>query len=140
MNHLIFTYGTLKRGFHNHDQWLKGAKFLLETKTVNAGYEMFPEKGVFPIVGWGNYNISGEVFVIQEETLRNLDVLEAEGTFYHRIEVPVVGIEYPIWMYIVKDRTLILDYPELNFLVKTTGNTQEWLNIENFEVDNTDPE
>lgn len=80
--HLIFTYGTLKKGHGNHR--------LLESATYLGTAQSLPEftmlhLGGFPgIVRGGETVIKGELYEVDDATLSRLDRLEGHPTFYER--------------------------------------------------------
>ena len=80
----LFVYGTLKRGCSNHD-WMRGQTFLAEGITL-PDYRLFDLGGYPGLVraaqGEG-VAVSGEVWEVDAEGLRRLDVLEgvAEGEY-----------------------------------------------------------
>ena len=81
-SHLVFTYGTLMRGFGNH-YYLDGAEFICKAQTP-AAFTML-NLGAFPgIVAKGDTSIVGEVYRVDEQTLMDLDRLEGHPTFYLR--------------------------------------------------------
>ena len=77
--HHVFVYGTLKSGFANHDEMLKGEKYLGEYKTIDKyplvitgpwnSPVMFPEPGI------GKY-VFGEVYEVHNDKLKQLDKFE----------------------------------------------------------------
>lgn len=79
---LVFVYGTLKRGYWNHDRFLRNAEFVGTGRTtdrfdmVSVGYPVAFESG--------RHQILGEVFDVDRETLTDLDALESEGRNYNR--------------------------------------------------------
>lgn len=87
----VFVYGTLKRGYNNFKHLLnhKDAKFIGEALTVqeytmlNAGFPVLMEGGEQPA------RVVGEVFKVDNATLKNLDMLEGEGSIYDRKLVKV---------------------------------------------------
>ena len=85
--HHIFVYGTLKRGHGNHH--------LLETATFLGVAVTAPEftmlrLGGFPgIVRSGETEIKGELYEVDDATLRRLDRLEGHPSFYERQSLTV---------------------------------------------------
>lgn len=81
--HLVFVYGTLKKGFSNH-HFLKDQEYLgkAEIKGTMISLRHFP--GVCLV---GNDDILGEVYEINDETLKRLDHLEGHPSFYKRKEI-----------------------------------------------------
>ena len=84
----VFVYGSLKRGFGNHDLLAK-SKFHGSLNTAEDCYHM-NSLGAFPAVTTvsddceNGYSISGELYTVDSATLRKLDQLEGNGSFYTR--------------------------------------------------------
>lgn len=83
----VFVYGTLKRGHRNH-YLLENSKFIGAGQTRRL-FRMF-DCG-FPVLRTYsdrpspyNAKVRGEVYEVDEQTLRRLDQLESEGRMYHR--------------------------------------------------------
>ncbi len=82
MDHLVFVYGTLKRGFPNYPGYMRAAEFVGTCTTV----EKYPlvlggERWVPCLIdrpGEGAA-VAGELFRVDDEGLRRLDGLEAVG-------------------------------------------------------------
>jgi gamma-glutamylaminecyclotransferase len=97
----VFVYGTLKRGFCNHDALLAGAEFLGAAMTVaRHGFylgtdEHAPEADEIPYL----YRLAkttneatlvhGEVWAVSPLTLRQLDRLEGHPNWYRRESIRV---------------------------------------------------
>tara|TARA_R110001632_G_scaffold188482_4_gene308935 strand:- start:12339 stop:12722 length:384 start_codon:yes stop_codon:yes gene_type:complete len=84
----VAVYGSLREGFGNH-RILEGSD-KLGTHWV-PGYEMF-SLGAFPGVRKGNTHVFTEVYEVDADTMRRLDILEgyggeSEANFYDRTEV-----------------------------------------------------
>lgn len=78
----IFVYGTLMKDEGNHDL-LQGAKFLGEFQT-KPEYTLY-DLGAFPgMVEGGETSVHGEVYEVNQETLKSLDWLEGVPHFYER--------------------------------------------------------
>lgn len=83
----VFVYGTLRKGFGNHDRYMGTAEFVGSTKTQPVFtmramcYAAFP--GAF--VG-GSTALVGEVYLVDETTLRRLDEMEGHPYDYKREE------------------------------------------------------
>lgn len=102
----VFVYGSLKRGFGNHDL-LAESKFHGSPSTAEDCYYM-NSLGAFPAVTTvsddceNGYSISGELYTVSSATLRKLDQLEGNGSFYTR---QLVRINSPVikeaWIYLM---------------------------------------
>jgi gamma-glutamylaminecyclotransferase len=90
--HLIFVYGTLKRGFIRHSL-LKSPYYVGEGWTKFRHYNMEYTKGAnpFPIVTrkHNGHAIQGEVFLVPPETIVCTDFYESNGQYYDRIKTPI---------------------------------------------------
>lgn|SRR5574343_1090304 len=90
---LVFVYGSLKSGFHNH-RLLKDSKFVGHAVTKEK-YTMY-SYGSFPsVTEEPEYNIHGEIYEITPETLKSLDRLEgynpeSSHNFYERKTIDVL--------------------------------------------------
>ncbi|QJB58445.1 gamma-glutamylcyclotransferase [Pseudodesulfovibrio sp. zrk46] len=101
----MFVYGTLKKGFPNH-YFLQDAEFVGLAKTVER-YGLYVDE--FPSVYQRDSvsSIQGEVYRIDTDTLRRLDMLEGHPRFYQRQEVRVrlqSGEKISAWMYFYPER------------------------------------
>lgn len=107
MNNLVFVYGTLKSGFHNHELLSKATK-IDKARTLNPFYRMY-NLGPHPAVSnnFGAYNyIIGELYEVDEDTMKDLDILEEYPNMYQRSLVEVVDFEqsiYLAWMYTMSE-------------------------------------
>jgi len=100
--HLVFVYGSLKRGLWNHS-YLSGATFLGETRTLSREFRM-ESLGSFPAVykvqrGGERYGIQGELYEVTNKVLEKLDILENNGRFYNR-ELVKLANGKEAWMYV----------------------------------------
>jgi len=82
--HLIFVYGTLKRGWGNnaiiHDQ-----KFV-DTAITSPDFQMYTLGG-FPGVVLGDNHILGEVWEVDDVAFDRCDRLEGHPNFYKRKQI-----------------------------------------------------
>lgn len=87
MNHRLFVYGTLKKGYNRHG-YLAGCKSLGSCWT--SGY-MLIHRGSFPAMcphPDSDSGVYGEVYEVDDETLRTLDDIEGvKSGFYSREKV-----------------------------------------------------
>jgi gamma-glutamylcyclotransferase (GGCT)/AIG2-like uncharacterized protein YtfP len=89
---LVFVYGTLKRGGSNH-AFLGGQTFVGEARTV-PGFQLYELNGYPGMVAENSpraEGVTGEVWLVDADTLKHLDQLEglAEG-LYRREPVPLL--------------------------------------------------
>jgi gamma-glutamylcyclotransferase (GGCT)/AIG2-like uncharacterized protein YtfP len=106
MSHLVFVYGSLKRGFYNHYVLEKSsAKYRGPFKT-KAEYTML-NLGSFPgVVQSGSTRITGEVYEV--DTLEYLDHLEGYPNFYDRI---LIDTRWgPTYMYVLLESVFYKDH------------------------------
>lgn len=87
---LIFTYGTLKRGFSNN-YLLSTSKFISNGVTKDK-FGLFPSAcGRFPFAleSISDTNIKGEIWEISKKTERQLDILEGFPFLYTKKKVKI---------------------------------------------------
>lgn len=84
----VFVYGTLRRGCSNHGL-IARSEYLGEAVT-DTGYSMLHLGGFPGVVKKGNYSIYGELYEVDEATLRQLDRLEGHPSFYERRLITVL--------------------------------------------------
>ena len=95
--HYVFVYGTLKQGFPNY-QVNKGERIngIFATKDRYPLYLVGDRFSPWLILdkGKGDY-IKGQVFRVDEATLKDMDVLEriSEQDGYRKVEIPVVSVD-----------------------------------------------
>ena len=82
----VFVYGTLMKNERNH-HLINDDDFVDAAKLEN--YYMF-NLGTYPGISKGEGNILGEVYSVDEITLKRLDYLEDEGTLYKKVKVNVI--------------------------------------------------
>lgn len=111
MEHYVFVYGTLRKGYWNH-HFLKDCQRVGDTWETTRPYCMGKHGTVgFPMARKPSKNIAkifeaheviGEVYVCNDETMAELDFLEGNGKFYKREKVIVKNAEgeaLEAWMY-----------------------------------------
>lgn len=83
---LIFVYGSLKQGFGNH-------RFINQSPLFNAtlkDYILLTQDIGYPAIMPGLGLVEGEVYQINDETIKTLDRLEQHPTYYRRQSVTVI--------------------------------------------------
>lgn len=85
--HLLFVYGTLKRGASNH-HWLTGQTFVGEAHTA-PGYRLFGLGGYPGLVLWPDDRdgVAGEVWSVDDACLADLDAFEGVPEGLYRREL-----------------------------------------------------
>ena len=99
-HHLVFVYGTLRQGCCNHFL-LEGARCVGAGKTAGQ-YAMYVASVPFVVKDAAVCQIVGEVYEVDEKTLRNLDLLEGEPHMYAREQVEIEldnGRHVCAWLY-----------------------------------------
>lgn len=90
----VFVYGTLLKGEENHNAYLSGSRFVCCADLPGYGlYNVDVYPGIVPEEG---ERVKGEVYEVDQATLRRLDDLEDEGDLYTRREVIAETAEGPI--------------------------------------------
>lgn len=94
----VFVYGSLKNGFGNN-RLLHKSELVCSTKTKDKW--RMNSLGGFPGVLRDKVGyVSGEMYKVDEDTLKSLDRLESNGHFYLREEVELEG-DKTAWMYVL---------------------------------------
>ena len=98
--HRVFVYGTLKTGYGNYRAYLRGAKYAGQTtspakyRMLYAGFPVLIETEDDPRPAFG------ELFHVDDATLRALDRLEGEGSMYHRKVIDVLEHGQPVQAFV----------------------------------------
>lgn len=104
--HLVFTYGTLKQGFHNH-HCLQGA--ILKASAIKTKYPNYSMVALFSRSQVGKLApgvqkreigsfIEGEIYEVSPSMLENLDILEENGSRYQR-DLTTISNGTEAWLY-----------------------------------------
>lgn len=96
--HFVFVYGSLKKGLWNH-VLLEEQPMVCKGVTVDE-YVLFD--GGFPVLGvdgmleTSDYagQVTGELYLVDDECMANLDGLEGHPTFYERKKIGIHVNEY----------------------------------------------
>ena len=94
MTHRLFVYGTLKKGFPNHDNYMESAKRLGKYQTIEkyplvlCGARYVPCMINSPGKG---HHVEGELYEVDDECLNRIDALERiqDSDGYRRIVILV---------------------------------------------------
>jgi len=130
MNNKVFVYGTLKSGGEirglNNMAGPNNAEIVGIATTTYPDYDML-DLGAFPgVVMGGTKKIKGEVWLVDDETMEQLDAIEGYPEFYNRI--PTETTQGKANMYFLgpeyKDK-----YSEMvSAHIEEFGDTLEWKN------------
>lgn len=97
-NLLIAVYGTLKQGGYNHD-YLENADFIGSNRT-EPDYSLYNIGGLPAAVKGGSTALQIEVYQVDQQDLKMIDLLEGHPTFYRRetIQLQKIGaVEIYLW-------------------------------------------
>ena len=95
-NNYVFTYGTLLKGERNH-HLLNDDDFVSEGYIKN--FKMF-DLGTYPGIEYGEGIVMGELYLVDDATLKMLDELEEEGFLYFRRKTVVYTQDFTIEAYV----------------------------------------
>lgn len=94
----VFVYGTLKKGFPAHSL-LKDSKFITKYITSNE-FSMY-DMGYYPAVTHGgNTAITGEIYDVNAEILKEIDRYEGHPKHFRRVKLPYTLYNKPIYIYL----------------------------------------
>jgi gamma-glutamylaminecyclotransferase len=98
--HLVFVYGSLRQNHSNHR--LMGDAHCYGVGRTCDKYAMYITGG-YPFVTSteARYQITGELYAVDDDILDIVDKMEGHPLYYIRREVviDVEGVEYVAWMY-----------------------------------------
>ncbi|MBW3697449.1 gamma-glutamylcyclotransferase [Vibrio sp. T187] len=101
MQHLVFVYGTLRCGESNH-HYLSDSE-LLGSFQSEPHFSLF-DLGAYPAVVEGKKSVLGEVYLINDDVLAELDKLEDVPVEYRREQIKTpFGLA---WIYLYQDSNL----------------------------------
>ncbi len=86
----LFVYGSLLAGEAFHHRLMGRTKFLGKAETAR-GFTLL-DLGNYPgMIVAGNGTVDGELYEVDETTLRAIDQLEGHPHFYRRVVIPLAG-------------------------------------------------
>ena len=98
---IVFVYGSLRKGCHNHKRHLKKSTFVGNARL--PGFVMYKLCESYPgIVEGGDGEITVEAYKVTTEELENLDILEGHPKFYKRIEKYSEELKLTGWIYCIQ--------------------------------------
>ena len=107
--HLVFVYGTLRSGYHNHFLVSNGASGTSKNIKIGKGktknkYALYEHGIPYLVEDEKTSKVTGELYMVDISTLQNLDLLEGHPKWYRRklIKVLVGETEHLAWTYFNK--------------------------------------
>ena len=88
MNNLVFVYGTLRKNLGWH-HLLKNSEFI-SNATTKEKYTMYANSIPYVKESEKLSQIKGEIYLVDKETLKDLDSLENHPNWYFRKEIEVI--------------------------------------------------
>lgn len=83
--HRVFIYGTLKKGFYFHEEYLGGDKSKFIGKAVcSPDYSLYVDGMPHLIEEMTDKPVKGELYEVNDSVLKSLDDLEGTPVIYHR--------------------------------------------------------
>ena len=110
----VFVYGSLKNDFHNNEV-LGNSEFVGSSRLKNHALYVFGTStgiGNFPVMMPNkNHSVMGEIYIIDDYTLKLLDDVESEGNMYNRVLVDILvdGSVQEVYTY-VGNQSFWLDF------------------------------
>ncbi|ACM61318.1 gamma-glutamylcyclotransferase (GGCT)/AIG2-like uncharacterized protein YtfP [Caldicellulosiruptor bescii] len=107
----LFVYGSLL-SHNSHNYLLSRCKFI--GKAVLEGYGLYKVSWYPAIVPKEDSKVAGEVYEVDEKTIKEIDNFEDEGVLYRRQEVDVILNDAEVlrtWTYVY-----LLDVDEKNYI------------------------
>lgn len=108
---LVFVYGTLKRGFHNHHALASGGAEFVRCGVTLEPYPLVADEYFIPYLldrPAEGLKVRGEVYQVDDECFARLDRLENYPAYYDRRELLIGGggpgeQEARCWVYVKKE-------------------------------------
>ncbi len=97
--HLVFVYGTLRRGdARSMSVRFPDSKFIAEAQVSGSLYDL----GAYPglLLNESNSSVLGEVYEVDDETLKKLDDFEASSYYWRKqVEISLGAHRKACWTY-----------------------------------------
>lgn len=97
---LLFTYGTLKRGFKNHDYADFNKSKFIDVDKIKG--KLYGKKGVYPILLEGNDWIAGEIFEVSCDTFLRTVRMELGARYLLKWDYTQKG--NPVYYFFMSDK------------------------------------
>jgi gamma-glutamylcyclotransferase (GGCT)/AIG2-like uncharacterized protein YtfP len=102
--HLVFVYGTLRRGGAGAmSTRFPDAKFIADAKVSGSLYDL----GAYPglLLDESNSSVIGEVYEVDDELLNELDEFEASSDYLRKqVEISLGTQRRTCWIYVPEDK------------------------------------
>lgn len=102
--HRIFIYGSLKKGFKFHETYLAGDLSEPQGKALaSLEYSLYDNGMAHMIREKTDVQAKGEVYLVDEDVLKELDNFEGHPVVYKREMIDIVdenGNEFTAWAYL----------------------------------------
>ena len=97
--HLVFVYGTLRRGgARAMSVRFPGSKFIADAKVGGSLYDLGAHPGL--LLNDSSPSVIGEVYEVDDETLNMLDEIEAPSSYWRKqVEISLGGRGVTCWIY-----------------------------------------
>lgn len=131
MEYFVFVYGSLKKGFENHRRLVENdGKYIGKGITKQSTFKMYSVNDFYPALSKGDEKISGEVYKINENCLKELDYLESYPRYYNR-DIFLIDCNdqtYGAYIYYIKDikETFREELPTNSKRIKRENNIASW--------------
>lgn len=102
MSHRVLVYGTLRQGESNH--YLLSDSQFLGSVVTQAQFQLF-DLGPYPAVIKGDQTLVAEVYLVDDETMQQLDILE---DYPHEYDRELVTTPHgQAWIYLYQNKRLL---------------------------------
>jgi gamma-glutamylaminecyclotransferase len=100
----LFVYGTLKRNFFFHEAYLgQGKGEFVAIAHTGPGFKLYIDALPHMVIDRKGTGVKGEIFEVDEKTLKDIDDLEGHPTMYRREVIQVTddnGEVLNCWAYL----------------------------------------
>ena len=115
-DNVVAVYGTLKYGYNNYENYLRGKSIYMGVGVTQKKYPLVIERLPYlsPVEGLGHH-VDVDVFRVDDDTFKDLDRLEGHPRWYNRKETSIVmtdGSVVTAWVYFNDIDIRFKDYHE----------------------------
>jgi gamma-glutamylcyclotransferase (GGCT)/AIG2-like uncharacterized protein YtfP len=111
--HLVFVYGTLRRGgARAMSLRFPNSKFIADAKVSGSLYDLGPYPGL--LLNESNSSVLGEVYEVDDEILNKLDDIEASSSYWRKhVEISLGTQRTMCWIYVPEHNPEFYSYRTL---------------------------